>query len=554
MIKMDLIYKQYVDEVFDKNGILCDIKIKVPENFNFAYDITDKLAEKTPDKNALVWCDVEGREKTVTFAELKILSDKAANYFKSIGIGRGSKVMLILKRHYEWWYMVLALHKLGAVCLPATNLLTEKDLVYRFNSAEVDTIISTAMCGVPPYVESAEAKSPTLKRKIIVRGRRDGWLSFEDGMAQAPEEFIRPTGKDASQNDDLFYLYFTSGTSGMPKMVAHDYTYPLAHIFTAKYWHNADPGGMHLTVAETGWAKAIWGKIYGQWLCETTVFVYDFDKFVPHDLLSILEKYKVTTFCAPPTIYRFFIQEDISKYDLSSLKYAAIAGEALNPEVYEKFLAATGIKLMEAFGQTETAVQVANIVGMQPKPGSMGKPSPMYDVDIVDDDLVSVNSGVVGEIIIRPTKNTVGIFKGYYKDEAMTASVWEGGVYHTGDLAWRDEDGYFWYVSRKDDIIKSSGYRIGPFEVESVLMEHPAVAECAVTGAPDPVRGQIVKATIVLAKGFEPSDELVKELQTYVKKNTAPYKYPRAVNFVEHLPKTISGKIRRTEIRAEDNK
>lgn len=551
---MELIYKQYVEETFDENGVLSNLTVKVPENFNFSYDIMDKLAEKTPDKEALVWCDVDGDEKTFTFAELKTLSDKTANFLKAQGVRRGSKVMLILKRHYEWWYTVLALHKLGAACIPATNLLTKKDLVYRFNSAEVDTIIVTAKNDIAEYVDEAEKESASLKKKIIVRGEREGWVNFAQGVEQADSHFKRPIGDQASQNDDIFYLYFTSGTTGMPKMVAHDYTYPLGHIFTAKYWHNVQPDGRHITVAETGWAKAIWGKIYGQWLCETTVFVYDFDKFIPGDLLHILEKYKVTTFCAPPTIYRFFIQEDMSKYDLSSLKYATIAGEALNPEVFDKFKAATGIELMEAFGQTETAIQVATIVGMKPKPGSMGKPSPMYDVRIEDDDGVEVDTGIVGEIVLHTDKPAPGIFMGYYKDPEKTRSVWYDNVYHTGDLAWRDEDGYFWYVSRKDDMIKSSGYRIGPFEVESVLMEHPAVAECAVTGTPDPVRGQVVKATIVLAKGYKGGEALVKELQTYVKKNTAPYKYPRVVEFVEQLPKTISGKIRRTEIRGDEEK
>ncbi len=549
-----LLYKEYVEETFDEKGLLTDFKLKVPENFNFAYDVMDRLAAENPDGEALVWCNVSGDEKILTYADLKRLSDKTANFLKSCGIGRGSKVMLILKRHYEWWYTVLALHKLGAVCLPATNLMTKKDLVYRFQSAEVDAIIATGTCDVTKYADEAAALCPTLKTKIIVKGEREGWLNFTEGVEKASDVFVRPTGEDASQNSDLLYLYFTSGTSGMPKMVAHDYTYPLAHILTAKYWHNVQEGKRHITVAETGWAKAIWGKIYGQWFCGASLFVYDFDKFVPADVLEMLSKYKVTTFCAPPTIYRFFIQEDLSKYDLSNLKYACIAGEALNPEVFEKFKEATGLKLMEAFGQTETTIQVGTLVGMEPKPGSMGRPSPQYDVDIVDDDGNSVDIGVTGEIILRPEKNTTGIFKGYYKDEEKTKSVWEGGIYHTGDLAWKDEDGYFWYVSRKDDMIKSSGYRIGPFEVESVLMEHPAVMECAITGAPDPVRGQVVKATIVLAKNFEPSDELVKELQAYVKKNTAPYKYPRIVEFVAELPKTISGKIRRTEIRGDEKK
>jgi len=549
---MDLICKQYITETYDEKGIIKDYTVNVPENFNFSYDVIDKLAVELADKTAIVWCDVEGNEKTFTFAQLKTLSDKTANFLKQQGIKRGDKVMLILKRHYEWWYTVLALHKLGATCIPATHLLTKKDLVYRFTSADVSAIIATGQEKVAEFVDEAQKDSPTLKTKIIVRGKREGWVDFGEGVDAASENFERPIGDQASQNSDILYIYFTSGTTGMPKMVAHDYAYPLGHIFTARHWHNVRAGGLHLTVAETGWAKALWGKIYGQWLCHSGVFIYDFDKFVPADLLEMISKHKVTTFCAPPTIYRFLIHEDLSKYDLSGLQYATTAGEALNPEVFSKFKAATGLMMMEAFGQTETTIQIATTTNMKPKPGSMGRPSPQYDVEIVDDNGDRVDTGVVGEIVLYTDKKRTGMFKGYYKDQEKTDSVWYNGVYHTGDLAWRDEDGYYWYVSRKDDMIKSSGYRIGPFEVESVLMEHSAVMECAITGVPDPIRGQVVKATIVLAKGYGASDELAKELQNYVKKNTAPYKYPRVVEFVDQLPKTISGKIRRVEIRGEE--
>ncbi len=542
-------YKEYVEETFDQNRVLTDFKIKVPENFNFAYDVMDRFAAENPSGEALAWCNVEGEERFFTYADIKTLSDKTANFLQSQGITRGSKVMLILKRHYEWWYTVLALHKLGAVCIPATNLLTKKDLVYRFQTGEISAVIASGTCDITKYIDEAAPECPTLKTKIIVRGSREGWLNFTDEVEKASSDFIRPTGELASQNTDLMLLYFTSGTSGMPKMVARDYTYPLGHILTAKHWHNVVDGGRHITVAETGWAKAVWGKIYGQWFCGTALFVYDFDKFVANDVLSMVSKYKVTTFCAPPTIYRFFIQEDLSKYDLSSLTYACTAGEALNAEVFERFKEYTGLRLMEAFGQSESTVLIGTLVGMESKPGSLGKPSPQYDIDLVDDDGNSVDVGATGEIVLRTDGNTIGIFKGYYKDDEKTNSVWYDGLYHTGDLAWKDEDGYYWYVSRKDDLIKSSGYRISPFEVESVLMEHPSVVECAITGAPDPVRGQVIKATIVLARDYVPSEELKKELQTYVKVNTAPYKYPRIVEFVNELPKTISGKIKRTDIR-----
>lgn len=530
-----------------------NLKINVPENFNFAYDVVDEYAKTTPDKVAIVWCDKSGAEKTFTFGQLKEYSDKTANYFKSLGIKRGDPVMLILKRRYEFWFCILALHKLGAVTIPATHLLTSKDIVYRANAADIKMIVCVNEPEVVMHIEDSASKTPTVKYKALIDGSKDGWLDFSSGIEEASNEFQRPLGELGSHNSDISLLYFTSGTTGMPKMVQHDYEYPLGHILTARYWQNVSEGGLHLTVADTGWAKAVWGKIYGQWLSGCAVFVYDFDKFVPKELLEVISKHHVTSFCAPPTIYRFFIKEDLSKFDLSSLKYCTVAGEPLNPEVYSQFYKATGIKLMEAFGQTELTVTVGTFPWMEPKPGSMGKPSPGYDIDLLDDNGNSCQDGEEGQIVVRTTKKKpAGMFGGYYRDEALTKSVWHDGIYYTGDMAWRDEDGYLWFVGRADDVIKSSGYRIGPFEVESALLEHPAVLECAITAVPDPIRGQIVKATVILAKSYTASDELVKELQDHVKKVTAPYKYPRIIEFVTELPKTISGKIRRVEIRQTD--
>lgn len=529
-------------------------KVTVPDNFNFAYDVVDEIAGKTPDKVAIVWCDEKGAEATFTFGQLKHYSDKTANFFKKAGIGKGDPVMLILKRRYEFWFAILALHKLGAVCIPATHLLTSKDIIYRANAADIKMIVSVAEDEVIKHIEESLSKSPTIKSLALVGGTKEGWYNFNKEVEDASSEFIRPTGNDASTNDDIMLLYFTSGTTGMPKMVIHNFTYPLGHIPTAKYWQNVQEGGLHLTVADTGWAKAVWGKIYGQWMAGSAVFVYDYDKFVPKELLSVICKHGVTSFCAPPTIYRFFIKEDLTQYDLSKLKYCAVAGEPLNPEVYNQFLNMTGLKLMEGYGQTELTVVLGTFPWMEPKPGSMGKPTPGYDVDIVDENGKSCEVGEEGQIIIRTDKSKpVGMFQGYYRDEALTKKVWHDGVYYTGDMAWKDEDGFYWFVGRADDVIKSSGYRIGPFEVESALLEHPAVLECAITAVPDPIRGQIVKATVVLTKKYTASDELVKELQEHVKKVTAPYKYPRIIEFVEELPKTISGKIRRVEIRQKDS-
>lgn len=533
-----------------------NFQIKVPENFNFAYDIVDAWAAQSPDKEALVWCDDKGAEARFTFRQIKYYSDKAANFFKAAGIGKGDPVMLILKRRYQFWFCVIGLHKIGAVGIPATHLLRKKDLVYRNNAAGVKMIVAVAGEDVIAEIDEAQPESPTLQSKALVGGQREGWLDFDLEFEKAASQFERPTGAAEPRNEDTMLLYFTSGTTGYPKMVQHNFTYPLGHILTAKYWQCVQEDKLHLTISDTGWAKSVWGKLYGQWIAGAVVFVYDHDKFNPHDMLRVISKYGVATFCAPPTMYRYLIKEDFNQYDLSKLEYCAVAGEPLNPEVYQQFFNKTGIKLREGYGQTELTVTLATYPWMEPKPGSMGKPSPGYDIDIIDvydEGNRSCEVGEVGEIVIRTDKRTpVGIFGGYYRDPELTAKVWHDGLYHTGDTAWRDEDGYYWFVGRTDDIIKSSGYRIGPFEVESALLEHPAVLECAVTAVPDPDRGQIVKATVVLTKNYAASDQLVKELQEHVKMVTAPYKYPRIIEFVTELPKTISGKIRRVEIREKD--
>jgi acetyl-CoA synthetase len=551
-----MILEKYLKQIeFDSyNDFAANFEIKIPDNFNFAFDVVDELAVKTPDKIAMVWCDDKGNEAIFTFGQMKYNSDKAANYFKSVGIRKGDAVMLILKRHYAFWFCTLALNKIGAITIPATHLLTTKDLIYRNNAADIKMIVCVPDPIVVRNIEESENKSPTLDYKVMIGENRKGWLNFTEGMEKSSENFKRPVLNDATANSDIMLLYFTSGTTGLPKMVNHDYIYPLGHIITAKYWQNVKDNGLHFTVADTGWAKSAWGKLYGQWLSGSAVMTYDYDKFIPKNLMEVIEKYKVTTFCAPPTIYRFLIKEDLTKFDLSNLKYCVVAGEPLNPEVFKQFYDQTGIKLMEGYGQTECTVAVATYPWMEPKPGSMGKPSPGYNIEIVDEDGNSCEAGNEGEIVIYTDKSKpVGMFNGYYRDDQLTRSVWTNGVYKTGDMAWCDEDGYFWFVGRADDVIKSSGYRIGPFEVESALMEHPAVLECAITAVPDPDRGQIVKATIVSSKNYHPSEELAKELQEHVKKVTAPYKYPRIIEFVNELPKTISGKIRRVQIR-EDSK
>lgn len=544
------VHEDFIHVVEDENGALQEISFQNTERFNFGFDVVDKIAQKNPDKLAMQWVGIDGTEKAFTFSDMSRLSNQAANYFKSLGIKKGDRVMLVLKRHYQFWISIVALHKIGAIVIPATNQLVQKDFEYRFQAAGVSALLCTADGDVAHQAELAAANCPELTTKLIVNGAKEGWREFDKEFTQFPDTFDRPTGEDEVLGSDRMLMYFTSGTTGYPKIAAHDFTYPLGHYVTAKYWHNVEPDGLHFAISDTGWGKAVWGKLYGQWLCEAAIFTFDFDRFHPDEILPMFAKYNITTFCAPPTMYRFFIQEDLSKYDLSSLHYCTIAGEALNPEVFNKFYECTGIKLMEGFGQTETTLTVANLFGMEPKPGSMGKPNPQYHIDIVNDKGESVKTGETGEIVLRTDKgHPVGMFIEYYRDPEKTKEAWHDDLYHTGDMAWRDEDGYFWYVGRTDDLIKSSGYRIGPFEIESVLMEHDAVMECAVTAVPDPLRGQAVKATIVLTKRYTPSEELKKDIQNYVKEHTAPYKYPRVVEFVEELPKTISGKIRRVEIR-----
>ncbi|SES85732.1 acetyl-CoA synthetase [Methanococcoides vulcani] len=531
-----------------------NFKIKIPENFNFAYDVADRYAKEQPEKRALVWCNDDGEELIYNFRDLKYYSDKAANLFRKYGIKKGDVVMLTLKGRYEFWICILALHKIGAVALPATHMLTTKDVTYRIELAKIKMVVSADDEGLMGYIDEAhKGYEDVLLHKAVLNVEKEGWINFKKELEEASENFTRPEGDEETNNDDISLLYFSSGTTGLPKMVQHDFAYPLGHIITAKYWQNVMDDGLHLTVADSGWAKCVWGKLYGQWICGTAVFVYDYERFDAKNMLEMASKYGVTTFCAPPTIYRFLIKEDLSQYDFSSLEYCVVAGEPLNPEVYERFLEFTGLKLMEGFGQTESVVTIATYPWMEPKPGSMGRPSPEYDIQLLNLDGKLCDSGEEGEIVINTSKGKpIGLFAGYRADEEKTRATWHDGYYYTGDMAWKDEDGYFWFIGRSDDIIKSSGYKIGPFEVESALIEHPSVLECAITGVPDPVRGQIVKATIVLAKGYEASEELKKELQEHVKKATAPYKYPRAVEFVDELPKTISGKIRRVEIRDHD--
>ena len=532
-------------EDFEKN-----YRILVPEYFNFGYDVVDEMARISPDQTALVWANPQGDERIYSFAQLKEGSDRAANYLRSLGIGRGDKVMLILKRHFEYWFILVALHKLNAIAIPATHLLTAKDIAYRSNAASIKAIISTGEGEVAHHVMDAMKESPTVEKLVLVRGQgRPGWEDFDTGWAQASPDLVRRAEVE-TKSSDMMLIYFTSGTTGMPKMVAHAQNYALAHITTAKYWQNNMDGGLHLTIADTGWGKAAWGKIYGQWISGTAVMVYDFDKFVPAEILHVMEKYGVTSFCAPPTMYRFMIREDLSQVDFSKLKYCCTAGEALNPEVHHQWLRATGHHIHEGFGQTETTLTIFSSIYHTPIPGSMGRVSPAYDMDVVDEDGYHCEVGQVGEIVVRTDRYLApGMFLGYYRDEDRTNAAWHDNLYHTGDTAWQDADGCLWYVSRTDDIIKTSGYRVGPFEVESALMEHPAVLETAITGVPDPIRGQIIKATVVLNKGYVPSDALAKELQDHVKRVTAPYKYPRVVEFIDELPKTISGKIRRVELR-----
>ncbi|MBR5392982.1 MAG: AMP-binding protein [Prevotella sp.] len=547
-------------EDYNKN-----LEFIIPENFNFAYDVMDAWAAEAPEKLAILWTNDQGEELRTTFGQLKEQTDQAASYLQSLGIGKNDPVMLILKRRYEWWVVMLALHKLGAVVIPATHMLTKHDIVYRNTRASIKGIICVDDAYVMSQVEAAMPESPTVKVLIKVEEACDTsvssstsntslWHSWQNEWLQAPK-FVKPAF--VNTNDDTMLMYFTSGTSGEPKMVAHDYLYAMGHLSTGVFWHNLHEGSLHLTVADTGWGKAVWGKFYGQWFAGATVFVFDHEKFNADTLLRQIEKYKVTSFCAPPTIYRFMIREDLSKYDLSSLEYCTTAGEALNPAVFDKFKEKTGIQMMEGFGQTETTMTLGTFPWMTPKPGSMGIPNAQYDIDLLRADGTPCEDGEKGEIVVRVgDRKPIGLFKYYYRDEELTREAWHDGIYHTGDMAWRDEDGYYWFEGRIDDVIKSSGYRIGPFEVESALMTHPAVVECAITGVPDDIRGMVVKATVVLGKEWKDKagEDLIKELQQHVKKETAPYKYPRIIEFVDELPKTISGKIRRVEIRNKDSK
>ena len=531
-----------------------NLKIEVPENFNFGYDVVDAWAAQQPDKKAILWTNDQGMEHQYTFAELKEKTDATASYFQSLGIGQGDMVMLVLKRRIEFWFSIIALHKLGAVAIPATHLLTKKDIVYRCNAADIKMIVCAGEEVITDHIIEAMPDCPTLEHVVSIGpGMPEGFKDFQEGIANVVP-FVKPA--QPNTNDDIMLMYFTSGTTGEPKMVAHDFTYPLGHITTGSFWHNLHENSLHLTIADTGWGKAAWGKLYGQMIAGANIFVYDHEKFTPADILQKIQDCKITSLCAPPTIFRFLIKEDISKYDLSSLEYCTTAGEALNFSVYETFLKVTGIRLMEGFGQTETTMTLGTFPWMEPKPGSMGVPNPQYEIDILTPDGRSAEDGEQGQIVVRTHNGKpLGLFKEYYRDAERTEDAWHDNVYYTGDVAWRDEDGYFWFVGRADDVIKSSGYRIGPFEVESALMTHPAVVECAITGVPDEIRGQVVKATIILSKDYKGKEgpELIKELQDHVKKVTAPYKYPRVIEFVDELPKTISGKIRRVEIRKKDN-
>lgn len=545
--KAPLAVENFVEAKEDSEGRLVSMSFKNEDKFNFAYDVVDAIADKSPNKLAMLHISKDKTERRFTFRDMKHASARTANYFKSLGIKKGDKVMVVLKRHYQFWFTILALHKLGAIAIPATHQLLEHDFEYRFKAAHVKAVVCTADDCTPDHVDAAAESYGELDVKILVGGKRDGWHNFDEEYALFRGKF--PRTEETACGSDPMLMFFTSGTTGYPKIACHNYKYALGHYITAKYWHYVHEGGLHFTISDTGWGKALWGKLYGQWMCEGSVFTYDFDRFDAAEILPMFKKYNITTFCAPPTMYRMFIKKDLAAYDLSSIKYATTAGEALNPEVFNQFKKATGLTIMEGFGQTETTLTIANLYGTRPKPGAMGKAVPTYDIDIVDSDGNSVKNGEPGEIVVRTDKAVpCGLFMGYYGDEKQTKEAWHDGMYHTGDVAWRDEDGYFWYVSRVDDVIKSSGYRIGPFEIENVIMELPYVLECGVCAAPDEVRGQVVKACIVLTAGTDGTDELKKEIQNYVKTHTAPYKYPRIVEFRDELPKTISGKIIRNKL------
>ncbi|WP_058986266.1 AMP-binding protein [Hugonella massiliensis] len=573
------INERYVDESFDDKGLLARFRANYPDSFNFAYDIVDDIATNDPDRPAMVWCNPEGEEHRFTFADIKYWSDKTANVFAAHGIGRGDMVMVILRRHYQFWFVATALDKLGAVMVPATFMLKEHDLSYRLNSAEVKAIVCTDCEDIAQVTDNVQAECPSLTKKFLVNaaggglmidtaaengygpalsgpegickaaGVRPGWIDFNTEVRAASSAFAR---RETSASDPML-MYFSSGTSGNPKMVMHDQGYAVAHTLTAKWWHNVkSDGGLHFTIADTGWGKAVWGKYYGQWIMEACVLTYDFDRFHAEEILHIIEKYRVTTLCCPPTMYRMISEVDIDSFDLSSLEYCTTAGEALNPDLFQFWKQHTGLTIYEGFGQTETPLTIANLTGSTPQPGSMGKPVPQYVIEVHREDETECAPGETGEICIKLDDETHGIMMGYYRNPEKTAAAMHDGWYHTGDTAWKDEDGYFWYVGRNDDVIKSSGYRIGPFEIESVMLEHEAVREVAVTGVPDPIRGFAVKATVVLADGFTGSETLTKELQQWVKKETAPYKYPRIIEYVDALPKTVNGKIRRVAIRRKD--
>lgn len=543
----DRIYHEFIDVIEDDDGTPTSIDFKNTERFNFAFDLVDKLAEREPQKLAMLHISRDKTERRLTFTDMKKMSNQCANYFASLGVQKGDRVMLVLKRHYQFWIAMLALNKLGAIAIPAVDQLQEHDFEYRFNAAGISTIVCTSDGDASSQVEIASEKCPSLVNKIIVGENREGWRNFDEEYKRFSTHFERTA--ESPCGDDTMLMYFTSGTSGYPKIAAHNHKYPLGHFHTAKYWHNVDPDGLHFTISDTGWAKAMWGKLYGQWLCEAATFVYDFDRFDAADILPMFAKYHITTFCAPPTMLRMMIKQDISKYDFSSVRHMTTAGEALNPEVYRQFEKATGLQIKEGFGQTESTMIIGNLVGKPHKIGSMGKPAPIYKVELFDSEGKPVKNSEPGEIVINVKDGApCGLFTGYYGDEEKTKEVWHDGYYHTGDVAWRDEDGFYWYEGRIDDVIKSSGYRIGPFEIESVIMELPYVLECGVSAVPDEVRGQIVKASIVLVQGTEETEELKKEIQTYVKDRTAPYKYPRIVVFRDSLPKTVSGKIQRNKL------
>ena len=549
------LYEKFVGRNRDDFATLEDLqknyKVTVGDDFNYSYDVVDVIAKETPDKLAMLWVSNEGEERRFTFEDLRRLSNQTANFLVRHGVKKGDCVMLVLKRGYQFWYTLLALHRVGAIAIPATHLLTAKDYVYRANAATVKMMIITGDGDPTDHVNEAMPECTSVETYCVTKHKDAGekWLDFDALVAQESEEFARPTGEAANKSSDPMLMFFTSGTTGYPKMVWHDFTYPLGHILTGCFWHRVVDGGLHFTISDTGWGKALWGKLYGQWLCEGAVFTYDFDRFNAADILPLFAKYHITTFCAPPTMYRMMIKQDLSLYDFSSVKRATTAGEAMNPEVFRQFERLTGLKLMEGFGQTETTLSIANLMGNAHKVGSMGKPVPLYDIQLLDAEGKPVGAGITGEICIRTSEKVpCGLFKGYYNAPEKTSDVWHDGWYHTGDTAWRDEDGFFWYVGRVDDVIKSSGYRIGPFEIESVIMELPYVLECGVSAAPDEVRGQVVKASVVLTKGTEPSEALKKEIQEYVKTHTAPYKYPRIVVFRDELPKTISGKIQRNKL------